>query len=444
LAARLDAYVYFNKWDAASNVSSLAISNMTNKIFLGQSRLYSVDDNFSTAPASDFNNDYPIYFLDVSRGITKVHQALGYMDVMICLMISPAQKRWRMHGDSDSRNDYDFRAVDGDGILYDLIDTNYKANYRNNSYDATVVQLTATNLSANSYSAYGGEYVVARFAVPRKTPSAYNLTLGKNIKLGVTSGSEGSETGQSYQVLLYTPKLTNSLIPVCEIQDIDGQWDSKYDRSARIKTVSSKTIKVPRDTSVTFNATNSYNTTDSPITNYQWTIGATVKNSTSPFFTTSFSTNGVYSLSLSVFTAAQMASTTGLTTETNGYNPFSVATLTPDLMPSALPFVFQVVDPPTNQTLYRPRPSPFIIGQNDQMFVDFEINKETLVNVSIVSMDGFLVKSLASGFYSPGFWTLAWNGKDQKQHTVGEGIYYAVLETQYGKDAKKILLVRLK
>lgn len=441
---------------SGSSIISLAISNFTKKTFLGSSRTYNkLYASSINSAAQYFDNDYQIYYQDIRKGITDRHRALGFMDIMVCTMTDPVTNLWRMYGDGDNRNDTDLRAVDGDNTIWDMIDTNYKPSYRtlttanvSGPGSSPTLWLTGTNPSlnntvttGNSYYARGGEYVVARFSVPSVPSGAYSLFLGRQVIRPGTFGQESAQKAGSYQILLYTPTITNTLIPVIYIQtpSIDGVWEYTYDYVSRIRLPSVKHIRVPRGTPITFSADRSFNATGSEVISFEWDAdGSGNFVSHGSKMTTSYHNNGNYFVKLRLTTASGIqAVNDGLSMDSN------FTSQSPSLAPVALPFLVEVVDSPQSNWMGRPRPSPFIAGLSSEMWIDFNLSEETPVTLSIFTLNGHLVKNLVSDRnYPSGFWGHPWDGRDTKKNFVGEGIYYAILTTKSGIDLKKIHVVR--
>ncbi|MBL8992428.1 MAG: PKD domain-containing protein [Spirochaetia bacterium] len=434
-----------------------AISNFTNKTYLGSSRLYNQLYTSSINNAGQyFFNDYPIYYQDISKGITDRHRALGFMDIMICVMIDPIVNSagvlnpWHIYGDADNRSDLDIRAVDGDNTIWDMIDTNYKPSFRKAAVFTSAsasVWLSSTNhtvnnfTTANAYYPKSGEFVIARFGMPSVASGDYSLFLGRNVVRPGLNGAEATQTANSYQIFLYTPSITNVLIPVVYVQtpSMDGVWEYTYDYVARIRTPPVKHIRVVRGTPVTFSAGKSYNATSSAISTYEWDVnGSGAFTTGNSNISTSYLANGTYPVKVRLTTASGVqAVNDGLSMDSNYISQ------TPSLNPIALPLMVEVVDAPQSNFMARPRPSPFIIGVSSEMWIDFNLYGETPVTLSIYTLNGNLIKNLeANRTYPAGFWGLSWDGKDTNKNYVGEGIYYAVLSTKSGKDIKKIHVVR--
>ncbi len=452
----LPAASYTNTYSGLSP-TSYAISNFTNKVYLGASRLYNQLYSSSINNAGQyFFNDYPVYYLDIRKGITDRHRALGFMDIMVCVMISPffnaasVANPWHMYGDADNRGDLDLRAMDGDGTLWDMIDTNYKPSFRKSAVFSSAsasLWLSGSNhtinnfTTANAYYPKSGEYVVARFAVPTLASGAYSLFLGRNIIRPGLNGAEAAQTANTYQVFLYTPTITNVLIPVIYVQtpSSDGVWEYTYDYVARIRLPPVKNIRVARGSPVTFAADRSFNQTGSSISTYEWDLtggGSYVTGGST--ITTSYLANGFYQVKLRLTTANGMQVVNdGLSMDTNYISQV------PNLNPTAIPFQLEVRDAPASNYMARPRPAPFIVGISSEMWVDFNLFGETPVTLSIYTMNGGLVKNLVSSVvYPAGFYGSSWDGKDEYKNFVGEGIYYVVLTTKSGRDLKKIHVVR--
>ncbi len=74
--------------------------------------------------------------------------------------------------------------------------------------------------------------------------------------------------------------------------------------------------------------------------------------------------------------------------------------------------------------------------------VAYSLAKDGPVDLSVYSVDGRRVKTLAHGSQSAGEYRLTWNGTDDRGATLGAGIYYVRLEALNMKKTRIISLVR--
>jgi len=73
--------------------------------------------------------------------------------------------------------------------------------------------------------------------------------------------------------------------------------------------------------------------------------------------------------------------------------------------------------------------------------VDYAVPCQTSVEIVVYDASGRRVKGLLSDICKPGYFTLSWNGCDERGRAVPAGVYFIFLETNnYRKGEKTILL----
>ena len=112
------------------------------------------------------------------------------------------------------------------------------------------------------------------------------------------------------------------------------------------------------------------------------------------------------------------------------------------------------VEPVTGSAWLTPYPNPFVLTQYDNIYVPFNLDRESAVEIKIYSMNGRLVKhEERSGILLPGRYearnpgasnsAFIWDGTDSDGEEVSSGVYYCVLITHgAGNDVVKIAVVR--
>ncbi|MEO0091160.1 MAG: T9SS type A sorting domain-containing protein [candidate division WOR-3 bacterium] len=88
--------------------------------------------------------------------------------------------------------------------------------------------------------------------------------------------------------------------------------------------------------------------------------------------------------------------------------------------------------------LYAPKPNPF----TNQTQIRFQIPVKTKVNLKVYNSAGRLVNTLVSDKMRPGYYTMSWNGKDDQDRSVGNGIYFVRLITDDYNETKKIVMMK--
>lgn len=451
LAPTAFGFAYTNYY-AGGFITTSAISNFPWKIYLGSSRSYEGFQKQDGNAGASLDADYPIYFMDIASKVTDMHRALGFIDILVSLDIDPLTVPWRMFGSTDQRNDNDLRAVDGGSTIWPLSDTNYRAIFRAGagnaslSYNNNALWLTTTNtaLGAQTYLARSGEYCVARFAVPRSPASVYGIYLGRqNIRTGTIGGEGGGTKTWSVKVHVYTPAITNVLIPRIDVvgPPQDGVWLSVVADSSAFKFAPTRRVQVPANVPVTLSASNSYNATGLPVTNWLWDVtgtGAWLAGSNT--VTTTYGAKGLYNVYVCLAASNVLATNNGEPVDSS--NNFIAQR--PALTPASLPLYLEVVDPPGIKSLSIARPAPFVIGLQSEVQWDCALDAPAVCTATIHRLDGVMVKPLWSASLMPqGVWTVRWDGTDAKGNTVGEGIYYLRVTANDLSFVRKCHVVRL-
>ena len=89
-------------------------------------------------------------------------------------------------------------------------------------------------------------------------------------------------------------------------------------------------------------------------------------------------------------------------------------------------------------TSLRTYPNPF----HNTMRVQFSINQDGPVSLSIHDISGRQVRSLVSGNLTKGNYSLSWDGKDENGRKVANGVYFYRLKTDNSKLITKSVLLR--
>ena len=64
------------------------------------------------------------------------------------------------------------------------------------------------------------------------------------------------------------------------------------------------------------------------------------------------------------------------------------------------------------------------------------------VKIVVYDITGRKIITLAHQTFSPGQYIVSWDGKDISGKSMSSGIYFVNIESSYGDDQKKIVLVR--
>lgn len=444
-----------------------AIDTLVNSgaaVFVASGKKFSTspDGANGTLAGDAFFADTPFFYTDCARGITAQHRALGFIDLLVTVFmddapgvsvsgpgVAPYTNGWRMMGDSDRRDSQDIRVV-ADGSLFEFLDTRYKSQYSYNvSYDNGVLAIMTFPPRNSSRTYYSGEYAVLRMEVPRYPVKQYSVYVGPNVLrpypagLGYTTPTGDYNDGRAlaYQGHIFTPILSNKIIPVIDIKSpsADGVFVQRYDDNANVLRPPVRTYYVPARVPIVFSGENSYRSNVN-IVSWEWqaeTPGVWTPGRET--YTAVFQTNGNYLVKLRIMSdAGDVAANDGSSNDSGNFNR-------PDFKPGALPFVVTVTEPPAIAAMQEPRPNPFILGQNARVVFDFTLKEDMPVSIAIYAVDGQLMKNIltSQGKYPAGYWSAFWNGKDERGNFVAEGIYYGVMSTPNGKYLSKVHVLRV-
>ncbi|MBS4016050.1 MAG: T9SS type A sorting domain-containing protein, partial [Candidatus Latescibacteria bacterium] len=74
--------------------------------------------------------------------------------------------------------------------------------------------------------------------------------------------------------------------------------------------------------------------------------------------------------------------------------------------------------------------------------ISFNIAKPTQASLRIYDASGRIIRTLVNGHYNTGTYNLTWNGRDDNNRKVAEGVYFYTLETENHTSTKKLVLTR--
>src|SRR5262249_7085139 len=74
--------------------------------------------------------------------------------------------------------------------------------------------------------------------------------------------------------------------------------------------------------------------------------------------------------------------------------------------------------------------------------LSLELANRGPVELSIYSVDGRLVKTLAHGEFEPGVYQWSWSGDDGRGGTAAAGIYFVRLSTREAKVTRRLVCIR--
>jgi subtilisin family serine protease len=88
--------------------------------------------------------------------------------------------------------------------------------------------------------------------------------------------------------------------------------------------------------------------------------------------------------------------------------------------------------------LYQNRPNPF----KDITKISFALPRECNVSLFIYDITGRRVRTLINGKMQPGNYNYTWDGKDNRNRRLTQGVYFYRLQTKDFKDTKKTVLLK--
>jgi hypothetical protein len=98
-----------------------------------------------------------------------------------------------------------------------------------------------------------------------------------------------------------------------------------------------------------------------------------------------------------------------------------------------------LLDNITTTTLNPIKPNPAINGKSN---ISFNLVQADRVTLKIYDASGRIVRNLVDEFMGSGVYNVAWNGKDENNRKVAEGIYFCTLETPKQKFTKKLVFTK--
>ncbi len=88
--------------------------------------------------------------------------------------------------------------------------------------------------------------------------------------------------------------------------------------------------------------------------------------------------------------------------------------------------------------LYNAKPNPF----RNLTTICYSLSNETKVSLNIYDVSGRLVKTLVKGKQEPGFYSVNWNSKNNRDQSISEGVYFYQLQTPTYIATKKLIVIQ--
>jgi hypothetical protein len=93
---------------------------------------------------------------------------------------------------------------------------------------------------------------------------------------------------------------------------------------------------------------------------------------------------------------------------------------------------------PKTFILYQNMPNPF----SKTTAIKYALPVKTQVNLKIYDVMGRLVRRLVDEEQQPGYYTINWDGKDDRNRKLASGVYFYRLETKEYKSTKKVVQLK--
>jgi hypothetical protein len=77
-----------------------------------------------------------------------------------------------------------------------------------------------------------------------------------------------------------------------------------------------------------------------------------------------------------------------------------------------------------------------------QTAIRYSVTGTTKLTLSIYDISGKIVKALVNEYRKPGDYIVSWDGKDEHDRAVAEGIYFYTLQTGNYNSTKKLILTK--
>jgi flagellar hook assembly protein FlgD len=93
-------------------------------------------------------------------------------------------------------------------------------------------------------------------------------------------------------------------------------------------------------------------------------------------------------------------------------------------------------------------PKVFALSQNNPnpftktTVIRYQLPRTEHATLKVYDVTGRLVRTLVNGKMKPGYYTLDWDGKDNKKRSVASGIYFLRFEAAEFSSRKKMTLLR--
>ncbi|MBT6866878.1 MAG: T9SS type A sorting domain-containing protein, partial [Candidatus Marinimicrobia bacterium] len=98
----------------------------------------------------------------------------------------------------------------------------------------------------------------------------------------------------------------------------------------------------------------------------------------------------------------------------------------------------QSSDLPTNFILHQNYPNPF----NPSTTIRFSLEKQNIISLQVFDLRGRLIKTLLMAESQPGDHEIQWNGYNDLEEAVSNGVYLYSIRTENEIQSRKMILLK--
>ncbi|OGS21650.1 MAG: hypothetical protein A3J83_01440 [Elusimicrobia bacterium RIFOXYA2_FULL_40_6] len=423
----------FNIICALSNIPEsveaipLTLTPPSNSVFIYESKEYKCSEEEASqkqAGGNEFRYDYKVPWIDIKEFIKPEHKAQGFIDLYVVFFATNSNKSllqpvWILYGDTDNRDDYDFRAY-CDGKVYDMIDPDLKGPW--------YTQVAPAN---GNYSS--GQYATLRFAVPAQIEHEYKIYLGRDNITMPTAPADNLK-GTFYQCLIYTPVTSTAPIANAIVKNIAAKYEVVWVKNQYgnyVRKIDDPKYEVMANVPIVFDGSKSMAPAEGAVlTSYQWDFNdGTIETKAVPEITHTFANPGTYKIKLTVTDNFLVSSTN------EGSNQVSKGNY-------SLPLYVNVIDQAPSVNLYQNGPNPFDTTKNKTTKIQYDLPAKSQVEIKIFTLTGRLVKTLLNEEVNPGSWEVKWDGTNDSGNKVATGVYIYSLKAGSQVQTKNLVLIK--
>jgi len=387
-----------------------------NNKFASISAVCSIDEAQKEKAAQEIVAKEISPWIDISNYITKADLARGFVEVAVSFY-GTDNIRWIMIGDNDAGDEKDLRAY-CDGVIYELLDTQYKT-----------VSLDSVYPKDDKYvGAMSGSWVVLRFALPKEIQSYYKLYIGAGnfqpteLQVGI---KRPYWMTTYYKAEAYVVSPMPGVYANIDLKNTPQKTGWEYDIVRKIYNYVSGEYEVSQGAEIEFDASNSVvHNMNTSIVDYVWDFGDGSAQATGVKVKHTFNNIGEYNVSLTLTT--------------------SDGKTFPELPYARKTIAVKVVPTPSDIDLYQNGPNPFDLSVNNPTtIIKYKLSEESEVTIKVYTLTGRIVKTLIDKQTMPaGEWYVTWDGKDENGSLVDSGLYLYSLVTPSKTVIKKMLVIK--